>query len=70
MRARIELVVNLRMNSSNVGDVGQIRRRNGTSIKRMTNAEALKQVRLRNESTGNECDSHADNADDNENHVE
>jgi hypothetical protein len=39
-------------------------------MKRMMNAEALKRVSLRNESMGNECDSHADDTDDNQNHVE
>jgi hypothetical protein len=58
------------MKASNFGDVGQIRRRKGTSIKRITNAEALKQVRLRNELVGNECDSHADDTYDNQKHIE
>lgn len=39
-------------------------------MKRMMNAEALKRVRLRNESVGNACDLHADDTDDNQNHVE
>lgn len=39
-------------------------------MKRITNAEALKQVRLRNELVGNECDSHADDTDDNQNQIE
>lgn len=39
-------------------------------MKRITNAEALKQVSLRSKSAGNECDSHADDTDDNENHIE
>lgn len=39
-------------------------------MKRITNAEALKRVRLRNEFVGNQCDSHADDTDDNQNHIE
>lgn len=41
MLARIQLVVKRRMKPSNLEDVGQIRRRKGTSTKRMTNADAL-----------------------------
>jgi hypothetical protein len=64
------LVVKRRIKESNFGDVGQIRRRKGTSMKRMMNAEALKRVRLHNESVGNACDSHAEDTDDYQNHVE
>ena len=41
MAARIQFVVKRRMKASNVEDVGQMRRSQGTSIKRMTKVEAL-----------------------------
>lgn len=69
MRARIQLVVKRRIKASNFGDVGQIRRRKGTSMKMIKNAEILKQVRLRNELVGNECDSHAEDTNDNQNQI-
>lgn len=39
-------------------------------MKRITNAERLKQVRLRNELVGNECDSHADATEDHQKQIE
>jgi hypothetical protein len=41
MVARIQLVVKRRTKASNLEDVGQIRRRKGTSTKMRTNDEAL-----------------------------
>ena len=41
MATRIQMVVKRRMKLSNVEDVGQMRRSHGTSMNRMTKADAL-----------------------------
>jgi hypothetical protein len=57
------------MKESNLGDVGQIRRRNGTSMKRIMNAEALTQVRSCNCWPGQEFNSHAETTEDNQDRI-
>jgi hypothetical protein len=46
MAARIQFVVKRRMNASKVEEVGQMRRRKGTSMKRMMKEEALPQLAI------------------------
>jgi hypothetical protein len=56
------------MKESNLGDVGQIRRRKGTSMKRIMNAEALIQVRSYN-SLGKKSNSHAETTEDDQDRI-
>lgn len=62
--ARIQFVVIWRMKASNFEEVGQIRRRKGTSTKRIIKAETLLRVRIAL-SQGIWLDSQAQNGEDN-----